>query len=88
MHTTAPKKALQIKEGFYPNGVIKRNQAKISKYEKKDNKIKIRPADPNSSLFFKRNVPNIIINLKEKFKQEKSIEAHVHSVLMNSTVGR
>ena len=33
-------------------------------------------------------MPNIIVNLKEKFKQEKSIEANVHSVLMSSTVGR
>ena len=54
---------------------------------KKENKIKISSAGPNSSSFFIRNVPNIIANLKENFKQEKSIEAHLHSVLMNSTVG-
>ena len=42
---------------------------------KKENKIKIGPADSNSSSFFKRNVPSIIPNLKEKFKQEKSIKA-------------
>ena len=55
---------------------------------KKENKIKISPADPNSSSFFKRNVPSITVNLKEKFKQEKSTEARIHSVLMNSSVGR
>ena len=88
MHITISKMASQIEEGFHPNGVIKRNQAKISKYEKKRRKIKISPADPNSSSFFKRNVPNIIANLKENFKQDKSVEAHVHSVLMNSTIGR
>ena len=77
MHTAASK-----------HGVIKRNQGKITKYEKKKKKIKISSADTNSSSYFKRNVPNIIANLKEKFKQEKSVEAHVHSVLMNSTVGR
>ena len=78
----------QIKEGFHRNGVVKWNQAKISEYEKKkENIIKISPADPNSSSFFKRNVPSIA-NLKEKFKQEKPIESHIHSVLMNSSVGR
>ena len=35
MHKTASKMPLLIKEGFHPNGVIKRNQVKISKYEKK-----------------------------------------------------
>ena len=33
-------------------------------------------------------MPNIIANFKEKFKQEKSVEARVHSALINSTVGR
>ena len=55
---------------------------------KKENKIKISPTDPNNSLFFKRNVRSIIANLKEKFKQEKPNEAHIHLVLMNSSVGR
>ena len=32
---------------------------------KKKKKIKISPADPNSISFFKRNVTNIIANLKE-----------------------
>ena len=27
--------ASEIKEGYHPSGIIKRNQAKISKYEKK-----------------------------------------------------
>ena len=49
MPTTASKMTLQIKEGFHPNGVIKRNQAKIIKYEKKRQNIKISPADPDSS---------------------------------------
>ena len=35
---------------------------------KKENKIEINPLNPNSSSFFKRNVPNIIANFKEKFK--------------------
>ena len=38
MHTTPLKMASQIKEGFHPNGAIKRNRAKISKYEKKQKK--------------------------------------------------
>ena len=79
MQTTPLKMASQIKEGFHPNGAIKRNRAKISKYEKKEKKIKISLTDPNSSPFFKRNVPNIIANSKEKFRQEKSVEANVDS---------
>ena len=35
MNTTPPKIASQIKEGFHLNSVIKQNQAKFSKYEKK-----------------------------------------------------
>ena len=61
---------------------------KSASMRKKENKIKISPADPNSSSFFKRNLPSIIANLKEKFKQEKPLETHIHSVLMNSSVGR
>ena len=37
MHTTASKIESHIKEGFHSNGVIKQNEAKISKYEKKLN---------------------------------------------------
>ena len=55
---------------------------------KNENKTKISPGDPNSSSFFKRNVPSVIPNLKEKFKQDKPIEARIHSVLTNSSVGR
>ena len=40
MLKTASKMPLQIKEGFHPNGAIKRNQVKISKYEEKK-KIKL-----------------------------------------------
>ena len=52
---------------------------KSASMRKKENKIKISPANPNSSSFFKRNVPSIIANLKEKFKQEKPIKSHIHS---------
>ena len=51
-------------------------------------KKKISPTDSNSSSFFKKNVPSVIVNLKEKLKQKKLIEAHTHYVLMNSSVGR
>ena len=42
---------------------------KSASMSKKENKIKISPADSNSSSFFKRNVRSIIANLKDKFKQ-------------------
>ena len=58
---------------------------KSASMRKKENKIKVNPADPNSSSFFK---PSVIANLKEKFKQEKPIESHIHSVLTNSSVAR
>ena len=61
---------------------------KSASMRKKENKIKTSLADLNSSSVFERNVPNIIANLKEKFKKEKPIEADIHSVLMNSRVGR
>ena len=62
---------------------------KSASMRKKENKIKISSADPNSSSFLKGNVPNIIADLKEKLKQEESVQAHhVHSVLINSSVGR
>ena len=35
MHTTSSKMASEIKEGYHPSGIIKGNQAKISKYEEK-----------------------------------------------------
>ena len=67
---------------------LKEIKPKSASMRKKENKIKTSLTDPYSNSFFKRNVPNIIANLKEKFKQKKSVEAHVHSVLANSTVGR
>ena len=52
MHTTASKMALQIKEGFHRNAVIKRIQSKISKYEKKK-KIKLVLLTPTAAHFLK-----------------------------------
>ena len=36
----------------------------------KQNKVDICPADPQNS-YFKQDVPNIILNLKEYFKKRK-----------------
>ena len=76
------------KKGTIPVVSLKEIKPKSASMRKKRNKIKISPADPNSSSFFKRHVPNIIASLKEKLKQEKSVEVYVHSVLINSTVWR
>ena len=54
-------------------------EPKSANMRKNKKKIKISLADPNSSSFFKRNVPNIIANSKEKFKQEKFVEVNVDS---------
>ena len=53
----------------------------------KQNKVDIYPADPQNA-YFKREVPNIILSLKEKLQKEKPIEPHIHSVLMNSKTGK
>ena len=45
---------------------IKPNSASM---RKKENKIKINPADPNNSSFFKGNLRNIVANLKKLFKR-------------------
>ena len=76
------------KKGSIPMVSLNEIKPKSASMRKKEYKIKISPADPNSSSFFKRNVPSIIANLKEKFKQEKPLETHIHSVLMNFSVGR
>ena len=53
----------------------------------KQNKVHNSPADPQN-LYFKRDVLNIILNLKEKLKKEKPVEPHIHSVLINSKIGK
>ena len=72
------------KKGSIPMVSLNEIKPKSASMRKKENS----PADPNSSSFFRGNVPSIIANLKEKFKQEKPTEAHIHLVLMNSSVGR
>ena len=50
------------------------------------NKHDIFPADPQNS-YFKQDVPNIILSLREKLKKEKPVEPNIHLVLMNSKTG-
>ena len=50
-------------------------------------KKKITPADPDNSRN-KRNVPNIIENMKQKLKNFVPVTEHVYSVLSKSAVGR
>ena len=50
-------------------------------------KVDICPADPQNS-YFKRDVQNIILNLKEKLIKETPVETHIHSVLMSSKTGK
>ena len=59
------------KKGSMPMVSLNEIKLKSASMRKKEKKIKISPADPNSCSFFKRNVPSITANLKEKFKQEK-----------------
>ena len=49
--------------------------------KKRNEKIVIAPADPD----FKRDVTNIIKNLKSKLKDEKPFEQHIYSVLMKTS---
>ena len=66
---------------------LKQLKPKSADMKIKQNKVDICPADPQNS-YFKRDVPNIILNLKEKLKKEKPVEPHIHSVLMNSKTGK
>ena len=66
---------------------LKQLKPKSAGMKIKQNKVDICPADPQNS-YFKRDVPNIILNLKEKLKKEKPVEPHIHSVLINSKIGK
>ena len=55
-------------KGSTPMVSLNTIEPKSASMGKKENKIKRSPADPNSSSFFKRNVPSIIAYLKERFK--------------------
>ena len=70
------------KKGSIPMVPLKQLKPKSADMKIKQNKVDICPVDPQSS-YFKRDVPNIILNLKEKLKKEKPVEPHIHSVLMN-----
>ena len=66
---------------------LKQLKPKSTGMKIKQNKDDICPEDPQNS-YFKRDVSNIILNLKEKIKKEKLVEPHIHSVLMNSKTGK
>ena len=75
------------KKGSIPMTSLKDIKVKSAKLKKKNGKICITPADPNTSLS-KRNVTAMIQKLKEKLKEEKPVETHIYNVLMNSNIGR
>ena len=58
---------------------LKDIKPKSAKMKKKNGQIVISAADSNDS-YFKRDVSSIIKNLEEKFKTEKPIEEHIHSI--------
>ena len=66
---------------------LKDIKPKSAKMNKKNGQIVISAADSSDS-YFKRDVSSIIKNLEEKFKTEKPIEEHIHSILMNSDFGK
>ena len=66
---------------------LKDIKPKSAKMKKKNGQIVISAADSSDS-YFKRDVSSIIKNLEEKFKTEKPIEEHIHSILMNSDFGK
>ena len=69
-----------------PLADIKATSANV--HRTKNNEIKIRPADPQTTSFFKRDVSKIIGTLNEQLKKEKPIENHVFKVLMDSNIGQ
>ena len=50
---------------------LKQLKPKSAGMKIKQNKVDICPADPQN-LYFKQDVPNIILNLKEKLKKRKT----------------
>ena len=62
---------------------LKQIKPKSTGVKIKQIKVDISPADPQNS-YFKRDLLNIILNLKEKLQKQKAIEPHTPSVLMNS----
>ena len=61
------------KKGSIPMVPLKQLKPKSAGMEIIQNKVDICAADPQNS-YFKRDVPNIILNLKEKLKKEKPVE--------------
>ena len=66
---------------------LKQIKPKSTGVKIKQIKVDISPADPQKS-YFKRDLLNIILNLKEKLKKQKAIEPHTPSVPMNSKTGK
>ena len=60
------------KKGSLPMVPLKRINPKSAGMKIKHNKIDICSADPQNS-YFKRHVPNIILNLKEKLKKKNQL---------------
>ena len=75
------------KKGSIPMVPLKQLKPKSAGMKIKQNKVDICPADPQNS-YFKRDVSKIILKLKEKLKKEKPVEPHIHSVLINSKIGK
>ena len=75
------------KKGSISMVPLKQLKPKSAGIKIKQNKVDICPADPQNS-YFKRDVPNIILNLKEKLKKENQLNHIFISELMNSKTGK
>ena len=75
------------KTGSIPMVPLKQIKPKSVGMKMKQNKAYVCPAHLQNS-YFKRDVPNIILNLKQKLQKGKPIEPHINSVIMNLEIGK
>ena len=66
---------------------LKDIKVKSARMKRENKGIAISPADSSES-YLKRDVSQIVNELVKKLEKEKPIENHIHSVVVNSEIGR
>jgi len=77
----------RTRKGSIPMIPLKDIKVKSARMKRENKGIVISPADPSES-YVKRDVSQIVNELVKKLEKEKPIEEHIHSVVVNSEIGR